>query len=151
MEEKIIQRELYSELVENSLGKGQIVVLTGQRRVGKSYLLKSIKIDKESDTRNNVIYIDKEKREFDFISTYRELNDYIARQHNPSKHNFILIDEVQDIESFEKSVRSWRTEPNTDVIITGSNAHILSGDLTTLIGGRYLSLIHISEPTRLID
>ncbi len=137
MEEKIIQRELYSELVENSLGKGQIVVLTGQRRVGKSYLLKSIKIDKESDTRNNVIYIDKEKREFDFISTYRELNDYIARQHNPSKHNFILIDEVQDIESFEKSVRSWRTEPHTDVIITGSNAHILSGDLTTLIGGRY--------------
>ena len=74
MEEKIIQRELYSELVENSLGKGQIVVLTGQRRVGKSYLLKSIKIDKESDTRNNVIYIDKEKREFDFISTYQRLH-----------------------------------------------------------------------------
>ena len=140
MEEKNINRKYYDDLVEKNLGKGLIMVLTGQRRVGKSYLLKSIKNTKERIEGNNVIYIDKEEREFDVLSTYRELNDYIAARYDATRHNYILIDEVQDIDGFEKSVRNWRKEAHTDVIITGSNAHILSGDLTTLIGGRYRQL-----------
>lgn len=112
-------------------------MLVGQRRVGKSCILKMIRDDKMADSDNNVIYIDKEKWQYDAIQTYRDLNEYIERYWVNDKHNYILIDEVQDIEEFERSVRSFRTEPNTDIIITGSNARMLSNELSTLIGGRY--------------
>ena len=112
-------------------------MLVGQRRVGKSCILKMIRDDKMADSDNNVIYIDKEKWQYDAIQTYRDLNEYIEKHWANDKYNYILIDEVQDIEEFERSVRSFRTEPNTDIIITGSNASMLSNELSTLIGGRY--------------
>lgn len=112
-------------------------MLVGQRRVGKSCILKMIRDDKMADSGNNVIYIDKEKWQYDAIQTYRDLNEYIEKHWANDKYNYILIDEVQDVEEFERSVRSFRTEPNTDIIITGSNASMLSNELSTLIGGRY--------------
>lgn len=112
-------------------------MLVGQRRVGKSCILKMIRDEKMADSDNNVIYIDKEKWQYDAIQTYRDLNEYIEKHWANDKYNYILIDEVQDIEEFERSVRSFRTEPNTDIIITGSNASMLSNELSTLIGGRY--------------
>jgi predicted AAA+ superfamily ATPase len=133
----ILVRQRYVEKIEKYLGKDYIIVLTGQRRVGKSYTLKMIRDLKAKDKSNNVIYIDKEKSEFDTIKTYSNLNDYIKHNYRKGKTNYILVDEVQDIEEFERSVRSWRTEPDTEVIITGSNAKILSGELSTLIGGRF--------------
>ena len=132
-----IIRQEYLGKIEKYLGKEMIIVLTGQRRVGKSYMLKQLLSQKTVEANANVIYIDKEKREFDFIQTYRELNDYIDAHLTKDKHNYILIDEVQDIAEFERSVRSFRTEPDTDVVITGSNARMLSNELSTLIGGRY--------------
>ena len=114
-----------------------IIVLTGQRRVGKSYLLKQFYQEKIKEPNSNIIYIDKEKREFDFIRNYQNLNDYIESKFVKDKHNYILIDEVQDIAEFERSVRSYRAEENTDIIITGSNAKMLSGELSTIIGGRF--------------
>lgn len=136
----IIERPLYTELIERWLGKGLIVVLTGQRRVGKSYTLLFLKGKLESNPENNVIFIDKEKREFDSIETYKELDDFIANRYDATKQNYILIDEVQNIDGFEKALRSWRTEPNTDIIVTGSNAKMLSSELSTLIGGRYTEI-----------
>jgi predicted AAA+ superfamily ATPase len=133
----ILVRQRYVEKIEKYLGKDYIIVLTGQRRVGKSYTLKMIRDLKAKDKSNNVIYIDKEKSDFDEIKTYSNLNDYIKQHYKKGKTNYILVDEVQDIEEFERSVRSWRTEPDTEVIITGSNAKILSGELSTLIGGRF--------------
>lgn len=132
-----IIRQEYLGKIEKYLGKEMIIVLTGQRRVGKSYMLKQLLSQKTVEANANVIYIDKEKREFDFIQTYRELNDYIDAHLTKDKHNYILIDEVQDIAEFERSVRSFRTESDTDVVITGSNARMLSNELSTLIGGRY--------------
>lgn len=132
-----IRRQSYIDKIEKYLGKETIIVLVGQRRVGKSCILKMIRDDKMADSDNNVIYIDKEKWQYDAIQTYRDLNEYIERYWVNDKHNYILIDEVQDIEEFERSVRSFRTEPNTDIIITGSNARMLSNELSTLIGGRY--------------
>ena len=132
-----IRRQSYIDKIEKYLGKETIIVLVGQRRVGKSCILKMIRDDKKSDSGNNVIYIDKEKWQYDAIQTYKDLNEYIERYWVNDKHNYILIDEVQDIEEFERSVRSFRTEPNTDIIITGSNARMLSNELSTLIGGRY--------------
>ena len=132
-----IRRQSYIDKIEKYLGKETIIVLVGQRRVGKSCILKMIRDEKMADSDNNVIYIDKEKWQYDAIQTYKDLNEYIERYWVNDKHNYILIDEVQDIEEFERSVRSFRTEPNTDIIITGSNASMLSNELSTLIGGRY--------------
>lgn len=132
-----IRRQSYIDKIEKYLGKETIIVLVGQRRVGKSCILKMIRDEKMADSGNNVIYIDKEKWQYDAIQTYRDLNEYIEKHWVNDKYNYILIDEVQDIEEFERSVRSFRTEPNTDIIITGSNASMLSNELSTLIGGRY--------------
>ena len=132
-----IRRQTYIDKIEKYLGKETIIVLVGQRRVGKSCILKMIRDDKMADSGNNVIYIDKEKWQYDAIQTYQDLNDYIEKHWDKDKHNYILIDEVQDIKEFERSVRSFRTEPNTDIVITGSNANMLSNELSTLIGGRY--------------
>lgn len=136
----IIIREDYLKKLERYVGKERIVVLTGQRRVGKSFMLKQLIEVYGNDPSNNIIYIDKENKEFDSIGTYQELNDYISSHYVVGKRNFILIDEVQEIDEFEKSVRSWRCEDNTEVIITGSNAKMFSSQLATLIGGRYVEL-----------
>ena len=133
----ITRRQTYIDKIEKYLGKETIIVLVGQRRVGKSCILKMIRDEKMADSDNNVIYIDKEKWQYDAIETYRDLNEHIEKHWDNAKHNYILIDEVQDIKEFERSVRSFRTEPNTDIIITGSNARMLSNELSTLIGGRY--------------
>lgn len=129
--------QAYIDKIEKYLGKETIIVLVGQRRVGKSYMMKTVRDQKASNPVNNIIYIDKEKREFDSIRNYQDLNQYIDEHFVASKHNYILIDEIQDITEFERSIRSFRTEPNTDIIITGSNAKMLSNELSTLIGGRY--------------
>lgn len=132
-----IIRQAYIDKIEKYLGKETIIVLVGQRRVGKSYMMKTVRDQKASNPDNNIIYIDKEKREFDSIRNYQDLNQYIDEHFGASKHNYILIDEIQDITEFERSIQSFRTEPNTDIIITGSNAKMLSNELSTLIGGRY--------------
>lgn len=132
---EIIERERYLNIIRQWMGKDLIIVLTGQRRVGKSCLLKQW-CEKMSNE-GNVIYIDKEKHEFDGLSSYKELNEYIDNKLQKGQKNFILIDEVQDIAGFERSLRSYYSTPNTEVIVTGSNAKMLSSELTTLIGGRY--------------
>ena len=93
-----IIRQHYLDKIEKYFGKNTIIVLTGQRRVGKSYLLKQVRDQKQNEPNSNVIYIDKEKREFDSIQTYRELNDYIESLYQKGKKNYILIDEIQDIQ-----------------------------------------------------
>lgn len=132
-----ILRQSYLEEIERFLGKDTIIILTGQRRIGKSYILRLLRDKVSQDERSNVIYIDKEKHEYDDIQTYKDLNAYIDARRDRSKTNFILVDEIQDIEEFEKSVRSYYEEPDIELIVTGSNSKMLSSDLSTLIGGRY--------------
>ena len=132
-----IIRKHYINKIERCFGKETIIVLTGQRRVGKSFLLRQLRDIKLNEANTNVIYIDKEKREFDSIQTYRELNDHIESHYQKGKKNYIFIDEIQDIDEFERSVRSYHTEPDAEIVITGSNAKMLSNELSTLIGGRY--------------
>ena len=134
---EILQRPEYLAQVLHYFGKETIIVLTGQRRVGKSYTLMSLRDLLSVSEGNNVIYINKEKKEWDDIVTYNDLNDYVQERYAPGKRNYILIDEVQEIKAFEKSVRHWRTEPDTDLVLTGSNAETLSSDLSTLLGARY--------------
>ena len=137
---EILTRKYYADKVDSWIGKGNIIVLVGPRRVGKSYILKDFieRHSKEEDI--NVIYVDKEKKEFKSIKTKDDLDNYIESLYMPGKHNCILVDEVQQIEKFEESICSWYTEDNTDVIITGSNSKMLSGDLSTLLAGRYVEI-----------
>lgn len=137
---EILTRKHYADKVDSWIGKGNIIVLVGPRRVGKSYILKDFieRHSKEEDI--NVIYVDKEKKGFKSIKTKDDLDNYIDSLYMPGKHNCILVDEVQQIEKFEESICSWYTEDNTDVIITGSNSKMLSGDLSTLLAGRYVEI-----------
>ena len=132
---EIISRERYLKKVENWIGKENVIVLTGQRRVGKSFVLKDFVRQHEGEA--NIIYVDKEKRQFRFLENGDQLGDYIEERMDTEKHNFILVDEIQDIDGWEKPIRSFRTEENTDIIITGSNSKMLSSELSTLLGGRY--------------
>ena len=134
---EILVRQNYVNKIEKYLGKDTIIVLTGQRRVGKSYMLRMIRDIKANDENNNIIYIDKEKKAFDLIRTYKDLNAYIDAHYLAGKMNYILVDEIQEIEEFERTVRNYRTEPDAEVIVTGSNAKMLSKELSTIIGGRY--------------
>jgi uncharacterized protein len=142
----IISRPEYLDAIQAFLGKETIIVLTGQRRVGKSYVMRDFR-DKILETgSDNVIYIDKEKNQWDDIQTYKDLNNYLAQHYVPGKKNYILIDEAQEIEEFEKAVRNWRTEPNVDIVLTGSNAETLSSDLSNKLGARFHE-IHIQSVT----
>lgn len=112
-------------------------MLTGQRRVGKSFVLLDLKRLLSSDSQNNVIFIDKEKKEWKEIKNDSDLNDYIDARIDSARTNFILIDEVQEIKDFEDSLRNYRTENGVEIVVTGSNAETLSGDLSTKLGGRH--------------
>lgn len=139
---EIISRPEYLQEIRKYLGKETIIVLTGQRRVGKSFILQDFRNQLLEDGESNIIFIDKEKSLWDEIQTYTELNHYISEHYIPEKRNYILIDEVQEIQQFEKAVRNWRTEKNIEIVLTGSNAETLSSDLSTILGARFHE-IHI--------
>lgn len=137
---EVITRKNYADIVDSWIGKGNIVAIVGSRRVGKSYVVKDF-IQRHNDDKDaNIIYIDKEKKAFKDIKTKDDLDSWIEDRFLPGKHNYILIDEAQEIDHFEESVCNWYTEENTDVIITGSNSKMLSGELATLIAGRHVEV-----------
>ena len=133
---KIIQRKLYLKKIEPFLGKPIIKILTGMRRVGKSELLKQIRDKISKANKKNIVYINKELREFDKIATNLDLNNYVNDVAG-GLDSVILIDEIQEIEGWERSITSFLAE-GMDIYITGSNAHLLSSDLATLLSGRYV-------------
>jgi predicted AAA+ superfamily ATPase len=137
---EIITRKHYANIVDSWIGKGNIIVLVGSRRVGKSYVLKDFIQRHFAEKDINIIYVDKEKKAFKDIDTKDDLDAWIESHFVKGKHNYILIDEVQEIKEFEKSICNWYTENYTDVIITGSNSRILSGELATLLSGRYVEV-----------
>lgn len=137
---EILTRQHYADIVDSWIGKGNIIALVGSRRVGKSYILKDF-IQRHSQEENiNIIYVDKEKKDFKTIKTKDDLDTWIEERFIPGKHNCILIDEVQEIDDFEDSVCSWYSEDDTDVLITGSNSDLLSGELATRLSGRHVEI-----------
>ena len=142
---EIISRDTYINRIMRYVDKGMIIVLTGQRRVGKSYMLRQIaqKLN-EKDPDANIIYINKEKKKFAAIRTDDDLSAYLEGKIDENKDNYLLIDEVQDIEGFEKTLRSLNADEECQIIVTGSNAKMLSSELSTYLGGRYID-IHIQS------
>lgn len=140
----IITRQQYAGRIDSWLGRGLIIVLVGQRRVGKSSMMKDFVARHGSEPNANIVYIDKEKRCFKELANADQLDAYVQERLAAGKRTYLLIDEVQDIDGWERSVRSFATDDATDVIITGSNSRMLSGELATLLAGRYVQ-IHIQS------
>ena len=137
----MIIRETYLEKIKNYIDKNIIKVIVGQRRIGKSYLLKmTMQHILSKNKRANIIFIDKELYDFDFIKDYHQLIAYIEEHINKSEKNYLFIDEIQDIIDFEKALRHFYNKENIDIYCTGSNANLLSGDLATLLSGRYIKI-----------
>ncbi|PIR12745.1 ATPase [Candidatus Falkowbacteria bacterium CG11_big_fil_rev_8_21_14_0_20_39_10] len=141
MIKKYIKRKIYLEKIGPFIDKDIIKVIVGQRRVGKSYLLFQIMdLIKEKHKQANVIYINKELNEFDKIKNYQDLLTHIKKSAKGGGKNYVFIDEIQDIDKFEKALRSLKASGRHDIYCTGSNAHLLSGELATYLSGRYIEI-----------
>ncbi len=138
----MVQREKYLKNIRPFYKKPVIKVITGIRRCGKSVLLQQVRDELlASGIRSErMIAIDKELHEFDGIVNYRDLHDYVAvrSKNNSPTGYFVFIDEVQEIEHWEKTINSLLAEQKYDIYITGSNARLLSSELATLLAGRYV-------------
>jgi uncharacterized protein len=136
-----IKRAMYTERVKPFMGKSIIKVFTGQRRVGKSYLLfQLMTLIKEMDAEANIIYINKEDLRFQDISTGIELNTYVLENKVPGRMNYVFVDEIQDILNFEIGLRSLLLDESIDLYCTGSNAQMLAGDIAGYLSGRYIEI-----------
>jgi len=135
-----IPRPKYLEMVRPFMGKEIIKVFTGQRRVGKSCIMAQVADTiKQADKKISIIYIDKEKYEFESIKNYHDLTKYILNKTGGAK-TCVFIDEVQEIEGFEKAVRDFARSGKYDVYISGSNSELLSSDLAGKLSGRYIEI-----------
>lgn len=133
------KRKGYIDRIKPFMQKSVAKVLTGQRRVGKSFLLYQLIeeiLGEEPDA--NIIYINLEDFAFSSLQTAEDLHSYIISHSKEKAKNYIFIDEIQDIPGFEKVIRSLLLNEDNDIYITGSNAKMLSGELATYLSGRYI-------------
>jgi predicted AAA+ superfamily ATPase len=138
MKTDYIRRDLYFDRIRPFIQKPIIKILTGQRRVGKSFLFYQLIDYLERDyPEANIIYINKEDFQFDSIKSYSDLISFVETK-KAADSNFLFIDEVQEIDHFEKALRHFTLDHSLDIYCTGSNAKLLSGELATGLSGRYI-------------
>ncbi|MCL1808235.1 MAG: ATP-binding protein [Clostridiales bacterium] len=138
----MVQRQAYLDSLVSFRDKMLIKVVTGIRRCGKSTLLELYQDYLRSDgvAGEQIISVNLEEGEFDEIETYKQLYSFINEKIIPNQKMYIFIDEVQRVADFQKCVDSLYVKKNCDVYITGSNAYLLSGELATLLSGRYVEI-----------
>lgn len=137
---KIIERPIYTNRVIPFIDKQVIKVLTGQRRVGKSYVMMQLMDHIRNTVADaNIIYINMEMDDFNQITSNIELNEYLKDKWIAGKPNYLFIDEVQEVVSFQRTLRSLLAKNTCDIYCTGSNATMLSGELATHLSGRYVA------------
>ncbi len=137
----VIIRQKYLDRIKIYMNKSLIKVFVGQRRVGKSYLMKmTSNYLSDENPQANIIYIDKERYEFEHITDYHSLISHVNSHLVQNIPNYLFIDEIQEIKSFEKALRHFQNKEIADIYCTGSNAEILSGELATLLSGRYIKI-----------
>ncbi len=139
--ENTIRRTVYLEKVRPFRNTNLIKVFTGQRRVGKSYLLYQIIQDILSQNpAATILYINKEDLAFSAIKTANDLNDYVLLNKSQTGKTYVFIDEIQDIIEFELALRSLLLDLQLDIYCTGSNANLLSGDIAGFLSGRFIEI-----------
>lgn len=138
---KLIERNLYLEQLEHTKASPDIKVITGVRRSGKSKLLAMfIKKIQSSEKNANIIHVDFNLLKFEPLLEYHELHDFIDNAYEEGKNNYVMIDEIQMCEGFEKAVNGLHASEKYNIYVTGSNAFLLSSDLATLFTGRTFKL-----------
>lgn len=137
----MIIREKYLKQMIDSKDTEFIKVITGIRRSGKSTLLLMFKdyLLKNGVKKENIIHINFESALYDNIKNYKDLYQHIKEKIKNDKM-YLLLDEVQNVESWEKAINSFKVDFNIDIYITGSNAYLLSSELSTLLSGRYIEI-----------
>ena len=137
----MINREIYMNKLLAYKDTEFIKVITGIRRCGKSSLLKML-MEKilEGDENANVIYMNFESFEYDDIVNYKDMYSKISKKIKKNEKNYILLDEIQRVEEWEKAVNAMTVDFNSDIYITGSNAYLLSSELSTYLSGRYVEI-----------
>ena len=141
MKKDLIVRRHYLERVRPFIGKNLIKVFTGQRRVGKSYLLLQIMQEiQASNASAQIIYINKEDLAFSHIQTAQELAEFVLSAKKSGQKNYVFIDEIQEISDFDTTLRSLLLDDELDLYCTGSNAHLLSRDVAGTLSGRAIEI-----------
>ena len=139
----MIKRETYMRRIRPFIGSELVKVMTGIRRCGKSVMLELIKeeLKNSSVPEANIISINFEDMRYASLLTAKALHDeIIMRAQNISGKVYLFFDEIQEVADWEKCINSFRVEFDCDIYITGSNAKLLSGELATNLGGRYVEL-----------
>lgn len=138
----MIERPDYLQKLIDFKDKNLIKVVTGIRRCGKSTLFELYQdyLLKEGVLPEQIISINFEDIDYDELTDYKVLYKYIKERLLPDKIVYIFLDEIQNVENFQKAVDSLYIKKNTDIYITGSNAYMLSGELATLLSGRYVEI-----------
>ena len=138
----MIPRDEYLNFLLRFKNQQLIKVISGIRRCGKSTLLELFReyllnngVDKEQ-----IIFINFEDLEYEELQDYHKLYNYVKSKMIPDKMNYVFLDEIQHVKNFEKAVDSLFIKKNADIYITGSNAYFMSGELATLLSGRYVEL-----------
>ncbi len=137
---EVIREEYLKQL---RLGKNHqelIKIVTGIRRCGKSTLIKQFINELRSSGEESILYINFEDIEHSEYNTFRDLNAYIKDNVNPDRKTYVFFDEIQRIEGWEKSINALMISYDTDIYITGSNAYLLSSELSTYLSGRYVEI-----------
>ena len=144
METKIIYREEYMKKLQNYKDKQIIKVLTGIRRAGKSTILEEFRKEliKNGVSKKNIIAINFEDNNNKELLDAQKLHDFIIKNTDPKCQNYIFLDEIQNVDGFQKCVDSLFLRNYLDIYITGSNSYMLSGELATFLTGRYIQ-IHV--------
>lgn len=138
----MVQRPIYVSKIEPFIDTQLVKVITGIRRCGKSELLKMLRqrLVEKGVEENQIIYINYEGLQWEYLLNYNDLYAYAdeRRQQLDGKKLYLFIDEIQEVESWEKAINSMLAQWNVDLYITGSNSRLLSSDLSTYLAGRYV-------------
>ncbi|MFA6804056.1 MAG: ATP-binding protein [Candidatus Methanomethylophilaceae archaeon] len=142
MMSQTVPRKDYLEHLWSWKDKKEVIkIITGMRRCGKSTLMMQY-MDKlrEEGHGKDIIYINFESKDADWIKDHKDLNTFLGTRIDPSKRTYVLMDEIQRVDSWERTVNSLSVDYDADVYITGSNAYMLSSELSTYLSGRYVEI-----------
>lgn len=138
----MIKREMYLKKIRDSYDSELIKIIVGVRRSGKSVLMMQIidELKEKGINEDHIIYINFEDYDYTDYTKPKEFNKYIKDKIRDNDKYYLLFDEIQNVEDFEKVINSFRVTMNVSIFITGSNSKVLSGDLSTHLAGRYINI-----------